>query len=314
MKATAVAPANIALIKYWGKKDSTLRIPLNPSISMNLSACTTTTTVEFSDDFEKDVVTEGFDRQRIIQHLDRFRTITQTHKKARMSTKNSFPTSAGIASSASGFAALTMAASAALGLKFSEKELTGFARLGSGSACRSIPDGFVKWEGEAAHSLYPETHWDLRDIIVIVEHTEKKVSSSAGHDLVHTSPNLQKRLADLPNRIVRIEEALRTKNFQMFGEVIEEECLDMHHVMQTQNPPLFYWNDTTKTIMDAVRTWRKEGLPVYFTIDAGPNVHLMCEGMDERRVLETLKTIVGIESIIFNKSAPGAHVIEMHLF
>lgn len=314
MKATAQAPANIAFIKYWGKKDAARKIPYNPSISMNLSGCTTTTTVEFSTNFSSDTVSEGFNTKRVTSHIDRLRLIAGVSDKARVVTKNNFPSSAGIASSASGFAALTVSVAAALGLQLSEKELTALSRLGSGSACRSIPDGFVKWEGEFAHSLYPADYWDLRDIVVIVEKTIKKISSSVGHEVVETSPFFNKRLEDLPKRIQKIEVAFQEKNFQMLGEVIEEDCRDMHHVMQTQVPPLMYWNDATRRIMEAVVSWRKLGLSVYFTIDAGPNVHVICEGKDEARVLEALKNINGIEEIILNKPSKGAQIISEHLF
>lgn len=302
MKATAIAPANIAFIKYWGRKDAKLRLPYNASISMNLSACTTTTTVKFSDAFEKDMVTEGFDEKRIIAHIDRLRKLAGVQLRAKISTKNSFPKSAGIASSASGFAALTVAATAALGLKLSEKELTALARLGSGSASRSIPDGFVKWDGEYARSLYPPDYWDIRDIIVIVQNTAKDVPTSIGHETVQTSPFFNKRLEALPGRIQRLERALQEKNFQAFGEVIEEECLDMHHVMQTQDPPLYYWNISTDQIIKMVKS---SGLPVYFTVDAGPNVHFICEAKVEQKLIELLKG----REIIINKPAKGAYIL-----
>lgn len=301
-KATAIAPANIAFIKYWGKADEKLRLPLNSSLSMNLSAAYTTTTVEFSKEFSEDCVSEGFDKQRIIEHINRLRTIAASTEKVRVVTKNSFPKSAGIASSASGFAALTVAAASALGLKLSKKELSGFARLGSGSACRSIPDGFVKWDGEYAWSLYPSEYWDLRDIIVIVKDAAKDVSSSAGHDRVLTSPFFKKRLQALPERIARFESALKQKDFSAFGRIIEEECLDMHHVMQTQDPPLFYWTDQTKRVIEIVK---RSGLPAYFTIDAGPNVHLICEGKNEKKLIELLKW----RHILVNKPAQGAHLV-----
>lgn len=302
MKATAIAPANIAYIKYWGRKDAKLRLPYNASISMNLSACTTTTTVEFSPDFERDTVTEGFGTERIIEHLDRIRILAGSKERAHVTTNNSFPTSTGIASSASGFAALTVAATGALGLKLSEKELTALARLGSGSACRSIPDGFVKWEGEYARSLHSSDYWDIRDVLVIVENNAKSISSSAGHAAAHTSPFFAKRLEEVPKRIKRLETAFRKKDFKMLGEIIEEDCLDMHHVMQTQNPPLFYWNDDTKRVIDMLKN---SGLPAYFTIDAGPNVHVICEEKDKKKVeslFKNWKTIV-------NKPARGAHIL-----
>ncbi len=308
MKATAIAPANIAFIKYWGRKDADLRIPYNPSISMNLSACTTTTAVQFSDAYEKDMIIfrDGFsDKEvaRVITQLDRIRRYAGVETRAKVETENSFPKSAGVASSASGFAALTVAATAALGVKLSEKELTELARLGSGSACRSIPDGFVKWEDTYTYSLYPPAYWDLRDILVIVEHTAKDVSSSAGHDLVETSPFFTKRLQEIPKRINRVETALAKKDFRMLGEMMEEDCLDMHHVMQTQAPPLYYWGDKTTQV---TRDLKKSRLPAYFTIDAGPNVHIICEGKDEENVRRLFEKDY---QLIVNKPAPGAHLI-----
>lgn len=298
MKATAVAPANIAFIKYWGRKAN--RIPYNPSISMNLSVCETTTTVEFSSELTRDVITRGFDSARIVEHLDRLRKLAGVKKKARITTENSFPASSGIASSASGFAALTVAAASALGLTLSERELSALARVGSGSAARSIPDGFVKWEREYAYSLYPPTHWDLRDIIVIVSRRTKKISSSEGHDRVKTSPFFTRRLDAIPGRIKRLETALKTKNFPLFGAVIEEECLDMHHVMQTQDPPLFYWNEDTRRVIDAI-----QDLPAHYTIDAGPNVHVFCEAKNEPLIVSRLNEW----ELIINKPARGVHIV-----
>ena len=341
MKATVVAPANIALIKYWGKADDALRIPLNDSISMNLSGAHTTTTVEFSRSYQEDEVyflPESFDKNllwsenvktsesekvekaRIAEHLDRVRARAGTTHKAKVVTRNSFPKGAGAASSASGFAALTVAAFAAAGVLLSEKELTIFARQGSGSACRSVPDGFVIWEKGSssdtsyAHSLYPHAYWDIGDLLVIVDSGMKEVSTTEGMKTITTSPKLAARLAAVPIRMERMKKAFVDKNFRLFGEIMEEDCLNMHAVMQTQIPALDYWNDTTRMLMDAVRGWRNEGLPVYFTIDAGPNVHVMCEEKDEAKVLEKLKSVPGIESTIRNKPAPGAHLSKEHLF
>ncbi len=333
MKQTALAPANIAFIKYWGKADppddeagDALRLPLNDSLSMNLSGAYTVTTVEFSETFVKDEVTllDGtFSEKeigRVVKGLDRIREKARSKEFARVVTKNTFPKGAGSAASASGFAALTVAGFAALGVKLSEKELTIVARTGSGSACRSIPDGFVEWVGgktsaeSYAYSLYPSTYWDIRDLLVIVDTKMKKTSSTEGMEAIRTSPYLATRLSAIPKRIDELKKAMEEKHFVRFGEIIEEDCLDMHHVMQTQVPPLMYWNDTTKQIMNAVATWRKAGLPVYFTIDAGPNVHLICEGKDEQRVLDMIKGVSGIEEIILNKPSKGAQIISEHLF
>ncbi len=317
MKKTAVAPANIAFIKYWGKKDAALRLPWNDSISMNLSQAFTTTSVEFSSNFIKDEVKglEGEEVAHVSKHLDRLRKIKGSTLFARVDTLNTFPKSSGIASSASGFAALTVAAVSALGLSLSEKELTILARLGSGSACRSIPDGFVEWiasedsDKSYAHSLYLDFYWDLRDVLVIVQTEKKKISSSAGHEAATSSPFFHARLMSLPERVERVKEGLKKKDLGILGPAIEEDCVNMHAVMMTQTPALFYWNGATMNIIQSVIGWREEGLPVYFTIDAGPNVHLICEEKDAQNVARKVRQLAGVKKVIVNKPAQGAHLV-----
>jgi len=326
MKATAVAPSNIAFIKYWGKADDVLRLPLNSSLSMNLSNAYTTTTIEFSSFYKEDdvILLDGTfspnEIARVILGLDRIRKRADVQLRARVVTSNTFPKGTGAAASASGFAALTVAGFAALGLTLSEKELTVFARMGSGSACRSIPDGFVLWEqGNSsdtsyAYSLYPNTYWDLYDILVIVDTTMKKVSTTEGQEGVKTSPFWHARVQGIPEKIERMKTALREKNFSLLGEIIEEDCLSMHKVMQTQNPPIFYWKDATQKLMKIVKEWRNEGILVYFTIDAGPNIHLICEKPTVETLKKKFSEIEEVKNIIVNTSAPGTHLIDDHLF
>lgn len=326
MKATAQAPANIAFIKYWGKSDEALRLPLNDSFSMNLSGAFTTTTVEFSDAYGHDEVQlldGGFSERetaRVIAGLDRMRLRAGAVSHARVVTQNTFPKGAGSAASASGFAALTVAASAALGLSLPEKDLTILARQGSGSACRSIPDGFVVWEKGSgndtsyAYSLYPSGYWDIRDFLVITDSRMKKVSTSDGMAAVCSSPLLSARLAAIPGRIERIKRALREKDFALFGEVAEEDCLDMHRVMETQVPPLWYRNGMTEAVISAVGDWRSQGIAVYFTIDAGPNVHILCQGRDADAVRGKIAGLPGIERVIENTASGGTMLTKHHLF
>lgn len=330
MKATAQAPANIAFIKYWGKADENLRLPLNSSISMNLSGAYSETTVDFSPKYEADQVEflEGSfsekEKARIIKSLNLIRIWAGIKDFARIATRNSFPKGIGAAASASGFAALTVAASNAAGLKLSEKELTIIARRGSGSACRSIPDGFVIWEKGStnedsyAYSLYPHTWWNLRDILVVVDTQMKKVSTTEGQEGARTSPLLKDRLQKVPERIQLTLRALKEKNFTALGDIIEEDCLEMHRVIQTQTPPINYWTKETIMVMAQVRRWRQEGLAVYFTIDAGPNVHLICEGKDEEKVMKVLRSRIWlrqtIKEIIVNKPAKGTRIVRDHLF
>lgn len=325
MKATAIAPANIAFIKYWGKKDKALRLPRNDSISMNLSNATTTTTVDFSQDYVKDEIYYGNQKMddgetgRVIDHLERVRRLAKKRLFARVITKNSFPKGTGIASSASGFAALTLAAAAASGLKLSAKQLSILARLGSGSACRSMSPGFVEWKAadssnnSYAYSLYSEKYWNLRDIIIVVSEEKKSITSSAGHENAGSSIFFQARLENLPQRINKLKEALKTKDIKTFGNLAEEEAIELHAVMMTQKPPLFYWSSKTLEIIKYVHIWRKEGLPVYFTLDAGPNVHLICEEKQEKKVLQKIKNS-GYKNMIINNPAAGAKIINKHLF
>lgn len=326
MKATAVAPSNIAFIKYWGKADESLRLPLNTSVSMNLSGAYTKTTVEFSSRYADDAISliEGVfsseEEDRIIAALDRIRKEAHIKHYARVVTENTFPKGTGAAASASGFAALTVAAFAAAKSTRSEKELTIFARQGSGSACRSIPDGFVLWEkgtnsdDSYAYSLYPHTYWDLRDILVIVDFSMKKVSTTVGQKGIKTSPFWKERIDGIPKKVNNIMKFLKEKNFQDFGQLVEEDCLNMHQVMQTQTPPVYYWNEVTKKIMSTVIDWRKNDLPVYFTIDAGPNIHLICEATNEKKVMEKARNFPGTLKIIVNKPAGGTKLVSEHLF
>jgi diphosphomevalonate decarboxylase len=189
-KATAEAKSNIAFIKYWGNRDAALRIPLNNSISMNLDHATTTTTVAFAPALNGDEIVIGgasantAQRARVSAHLDRVRALAQIETRARVASQNNFPMGAGIASSASAFAALSLSATRAAGLELPERALSILARQGSGSASRSIPGGFVEWlaGSESANSyaiqLAPPEFWDLRDVIAIVSTTEKEVGST----------------------------------------------------------------------------------------------------------------------------------------
>ena len=293
---------------------------------MNLSGAYTTTTVEFFDAYRKDDITllsgsfSPGETARVVTSLDRIRERTKRKEYARVVTSNTFPKGVGAAASASGFAALTVAAFKASGTPIPEKELTIFARLGSGSACRSIPDGFVLWENgrtseeSYAYSLHPAVYWDIRDILVIVDIREKKVSTTDGMRSVSTSPLLSSRLAQVPIRIAKMKTAFAQKNFEALGILIEEDCLDMHRVMQTQAPPVIYWNEITKKLMSAVTSWRKEGIPVYFTIDAGPNVHLICEGKDAEAVTAKVREMSGVLRVIANTPARGAYCTDSHLF
>ena len=325
MKATAIGPSNIAFIKYWGKKDENLRLPENGSISMNLSDLTTTTTVEFLQNLREDsVIIDGKAEkkkiERVSKQLDRVRKIAKFPYKAKVVSQNNFPSGTGLSSSASGLAALTLAASKSAGLNLSEKELSILARQGSGSACRSVPDGFVEWlegntsETSYAYSLYPENYWDILDIVVVVSHDKKDISSTGGQKIVATSSFYKVRLSNINKKIELCKKLLSEKNFPEFGQLIEAEALELHAIMLTSSPSLIYWLPGTIKIMKLVKKWRSEGLAVYFTVNTGQDVHLIIEGKNKEILLEKLQKVKEIKKVIVNTPALGARLINKHLF
>ncbi len=318
--ATAVSCANIAFIKYWGRKDHALRLPLNSSISMNLDHANTISRVEFDSSLNADEVTiAGQESQakaaaRVSKHLDRIRTQAGIETRARVVSRNTFPMGAGIASSASAFAALTVAAAAAAGLKLSERELTILARLGSGSACRSVPAGYVEWhagdrgEDSYAEQVAPPEHWDICDLIAIVQTGHKTVGSSEGIELVTTSPFADVRLAEAKRTLPLIRHAIQTRDFALLGEETEQEAIRMHAVAMTSRPSLLYWVPATVGVLHAVRDWRAAGVPVYFTIDAGANVHVLCQPDNAEQIEAELRSLAGVQDVLVNHPGPGTRL------
>jgi len=324
-KATAIAPSNIAFIKYWGVKDEILRLPKNGSISMNLSNLLTTTTVEFNPDFYQDTVTidtviDIVSGNRVIKHLDRIRSLAKIKYKAKVVTVNNFPTSTGLSSSASGFAALTLAGARAAGLDLSEKELSILARQGSGSACRSIPDGFVEWldgdtsETSYAVSLHPKSYWDIVDIVAVVSKTKKEISSTDGHKLATTSPFFEKRLELNKEKMILMKQYIKDKNFSAFGELAESEALELHAIYLTSHPSLIYLLPASLRLLHLAKKWRQEGLEVYFTLNTGQDVHILCQKKDEKEVVQKLLKLKEVQNIITNYPSDGAKLSNKHVF
>lgn len=325
MKATAIAPSNIAFIKYWGKKDEKLRLPENGSISMNLSNLKTVTTVEFSRILKEDAViidgkSEKKEMERVVKHLDRIRKIANLSDKVKVISQNNFPSETGLSSSASGFAALSLAASKAAGLNLSKKELSILARQGSGSACRSIPDGFVEWlngdtnESSYAYSLHPASYWHILDVVVIISQDKKDTSSTEGQKLIMSSPFFKVRLSNIKRKISLCKKYLKEKKFSELGELIEAEALELHAIMLTSSPSLIYWLPGTVQVMRLVKKLRSEGLSVYFTVNTGQDIHIIVEGRSRENLLEKLKRIKNVKKVIVNEPSEGVRLINRHLF
>lgn len=329
-KATAIAPTNIAFTKYWGKKDEVLRLPENGSISMCLSNLLTTTTVEFSDKYTKDQITingggppaggEEGEAERVIKHLDRVREMAGIQTKAKVVSENNFPVGTGLSSSASGFAALSLAASKAAGLNLSEKKLSILARQGAGSACRSIPGGFVEWldgntsETSFAKQIFSKYHWKIADVVAIVSEGRKEVSSSAGMKAAKSSPFMKLRVSLMKEKNKLVKKLISERKFKELGELTEQEALELHSIMLTQYPPLIYWTPGTLRIMKLVPHWRAEGIPVYFTINTGQDIHLICEQKSVEKVRSKLKQLEEVKNIIVNTPGEGTRLSTKHFF
>lgn len=314
--ATSIANPNIAFIKYWGNCDPEARIPANGSISMNLAGLETRTTVSFG--IERDELTlngepqTGQALERVSRFLDSVRQMAGIRSGARVVSDNNFPMGAGIASSAAAFAALSLAASKAAGLDLTEWQLSQLARTGSGSACRSIPPGYVEWVVEgcetesAARSIAPPDHWGLADCIAVASTGHKPTGSTEGHALAFTSPLQIARVEDAPRRLEICRRAILERDILGLLEIIELDSNLMHAVIMTSRPPVIYWLPATVTIMQSVVRWRQDGLQVGYTIDAGPNVHVICQSQDAQEVANRLRQIDGVHQVL--TAFPGGGV------
>jgi diphosphomevalonate decarboxylase len=320
--ATAQAFANIAFIKYWGNRDNVLRLPMNGSISMNLDGLYTRTTVSFQPSlpFDELIINgheiRGAGLDRISYLLDIIRGMADIYEQAEVISENNFPSGAGIASSASAFAALALAGSKAAGLSLSEPELSRLARRGSGSAARSIPSGFVEWqagtedEDSFAFSIAEPGHWDLVDCVAIVSASHKKTGSTEGHFIASTSPLQAARIADAPRRLDTCRKAILEKDFKAFASIVELDSDMMHAVMMTSTPALHYWKPASLEVMNCVRGWRMEGTPVCYTVDAGPNVHVICPAAEAGSIEKRLREINGVNSVLVAQAGGPAKIVE----
>jgi diphosphomevalonate decarboxylase len=328
-KATAKACANIALIKYWGKRDAERHLPTNGSISMALDDLTTVTTVALqpegtADSFSLDgrAASEA-EFARLGRVLAPVRQLAGSSAGVRIASVNHFPTAAGLASSASGFAALAAAAAAAFGLDLPEADLSRLARLGSGSACRSIPGGWAEWHAgtdpdghdSVASRLAGPEHWDLAVVVALVATGPKAVGSGTGMArTVATSPFFAGWLAGVAQDLPQARAAILARDFPALADAAERSCLRMHGSMLGSVPPLLYWQPGTVAAIQAVWEWRSAGLPCFFTIDAGPNVKVFAPAAHVAELERRLLAVPGITGVRTSRPGGGTILIDAHLF
>lgn len=315
------AYTNIALIKYWGKKDEALFLPMNSSLSLTLDSFYTETAVQFDESLDKDVffLNEQLQNKQAtgkVSHvLDLFRETAGITTPAKIQSTNFVPTAAGLASSASGMAALAGAANLASGLNLDKQTLSTYARRGSGSATRSVYGGFVEWQkGTSSENSYAvkvdDASWDIGMVTVIVNSKEKAVSSREGmKKTVATSPFYPGWLKSTSIDLVEIKSAIYNQDFQKLGEITEQSGMKMHGTMLGANPPFSYWEPDSIVAMQTVRSLRANGIPCYFTMDAGPNVKVLCRLSDSHKIKEGLTAYFPPEKIVI--SGPGKDLQEI---
>ncbi|MDT8438751.1 MAG: diphosphomevalonate decarboxylase [Wenzhouxiangellaceae bacterium] len=317
----ALAAANFALIKYWGKRDARLNLPDVGSISITLDCLTTETRLALdpsleADTFELDGQAEAAGGARVVALLDRFRTMAGVDLRARVTTSNNFPTGAGLASSASGFAALVEAADQAFGLQLPDARKSELARIGSGSAARSIFGGFVEMaRGERedgtdaiARPLAPAEHWPLKVVIAISDRGRKAVGSTAGMQrTAHTSPFYRDWVENQPRDLDQARTAIAERDFDALADVAEASALTMHGLAMSARPGLLYFNATTIECLHRIRQLRADGTPVFFTVDAGPQVKAICLPEALATVRTALADVAGVTELLEAGLGPGAH-------
>ena len=323
MDATAVAHANIALVKYWGKVDSAANIPAVGSLSLTLSNLWTRTTVTFRRPLKEDRVfindhrAKPTEKKRVVRFLDEVRRRTETNHYCEVRSINSFPTAAGMASSASGYAALAVAAMHAAGHPLPPTDSSALARLGSGSAARSIFGGFAELpvggpeKAPAAIQIADEQFWPLTVLVAITDDTPKPVSSRTAMEMTQRhSPFYAAWVDTAGGDLEAMRAAVLRRDLETVGALAEHSALKMHGLMMSARPGLLYWNPGTVAVIQEVLKLRKEGLAVYFTIDAGPQVKVLCRKRDKATVADRLLALSGVRSLMLCAPGPSAHVEE----
>lgn len=288
---------------------------------MNLDGLFTRTTVSFQPSLPYDELIingheiAGAGRERVSSILDIIRKMAGIRDSAEVMTENNFPSGAGIASSAAAFAALALAGSKAAGLHLSERDLSRLARRGSGSAARSIPGGFVEWQaGETdedsfAYSIAAPEQWKLVDCVALVSASHKKTGSTEGHSIAPTSPLQAARVDDAPRRLDLCRSAILNCDFDSLASIVELDSDMMHAVMMTSTPALHYWKPASLEVMNRVRAWRTEGIPACYTVDAGPNVHVLCPEAEAHLVDKRLRQIPGVDDVLVARAGGPAKIV-----
>ncbi|HYO97527.1 MAG TPA: diphosphomevalonate decarboxylase [Polyangiaceae bacterium] len=318
--ATALACSNIALAKYWGKSSLGDNLTAVPSLSLTLAELRTTTRVRFDAALASDSVQLGLEqqqgrpRERVVRLLDAVRALAGIRDHAEVVSSNDFPTASGLASSASGFAALALAAQAAAGLSLPTAEVSRLARRASASAARSLYPGFVELLAEA-HAATPVAGSDWMDVQMVIAATTlgpKATGSTEG--MLHTqatSPYYPAWLAAAPGCFEQAKRALLERDLEALGTAMEHSTLLMHASMLAARPGLLYFLDVTLRVLERVRELRKQGTPAFYTMDAGPHVKVLTDSSNVHQVRSALAEVPGVQRVITSRPGPGAQLLAL---
>jgi diphosphomevalonate decarboxylase len=317
--STAIAHPNIALIKYWGKSNTAGNIPAMSSISITLDTMESKTRISFPSDLNEDTwILNGFRQSslaRIKMPFDELKRMSNVRDSCLIESDNNFPTAAGLASSASGMASLVMALSHALELELSLQQMIELAMLGSGSAPRSLFSGFVSLDVTGAKvtcsTIVEGNQWPLEIIVCITSSDQKQTSSREGMGISKkTSPLYDNWVGNHQKDIQIALTAIQSRNFEQLGTVVIDNCLKMHQVMKTSKPSIDYWNEATHAVVQHIKTLQAQGWGVFYTIDAGPQVKIICKSDLTEEVAFEINKIPGIESIVKCGLGQGARLID----
>jgi diphosphomevalonate decarboxylase len=317
MQATAIAQPNIALIKYWGKRDVARNLPAVGSISITLSELYTEVSVALSRDLRSDeLFVNGEESPPLLPRISRCldNVIGAQRLRAKITSQSNFPIAAGLASSASAFAATTVAAAGAADLSYETEELARLAGQASGSAARSLYGGFVelKNSGDTINlaTLGEVGSWPLQVVVAITETGPKPTGSTAAMEISReTSPFYSSWVEQQDHDLAIARTAIVQRDFAQLGMVAEHNCLKMHSVMWASRPPMVYWNSATMRCMQTVRRLQAEGCNVFFTIDAGPQVKAVCLPEDTEAVSKALTETPGVQEIMLSGLGPAARLV-----
>jgi diphosphomevalonate decarboxylase len=317
MRATARAQPNIALIKYWGKRDTVKNLPAVGSISVTLNDLFTEMTVSLDAELERDRLIVNDEKNetmlpRISACLDN--VLGANRVRARIDSRCNFPVAAGLASSASSFAATVVAAKAVSGEKASIAELASYAGRSSGSAARSLYGGFAELQNTEAdvsvETILDAKDWPLKVVVAVTADGPKPVGSGEAMEISRkTSPFYRSWVDDQANDLDVARDAIQARDFEMLAQVSEHNCLKMHSVMWSSRPSIVYWNAATVECMQVIREMRSNGVAVFFTIDAGPQVKAICLESEESHVRDALSATCGVNSTMSTGLGDGARLV-----